>query len=205
MKDFCAIISGGEFSSFDDISEAGFVIAVDKGYEYACEKNIQPNLLVGDFDSCKCDIDTSIPILNLPVEKDDTDTMAAIRYAIDMGYNDIVVYCALGGRLDHLLGNLQAMSFAAERGAQVTVKDSLNKMFIISNKQISIKKEEGYSLSVLSLSDICEDVCLEGLKYPLDNARLTNKFPMGISNEWSDETATVKVGNGILLVILSKL
>ena len=75
----CAIISGGEFSPINGIENADYIIACDKGYEHAAACGITPDLLVGDFDSYKGERDKRVPVLDLPVEKDDTDTMAAVR------------------------------------------------------------------------------------------------------------------------------
>ena len=78
MKKLCAIISGGEPDDLTGIHEADFIIACDRGYAYAKEAGIRPDLLVGDFDSYRGALDKSVPVLDLPVEKDDTDTMARI-------------------------------------------------------------------------------------------------------------------------------
>ena len=79
MSGLCAIISGGDFSPLDGIDEADFVIACDRGFEYAQRGGIKPNLLLGDFDSYSGALPEDTEILLLPVEKDDTDTMSAIR------------------------------------------------------------------------------------------------------------------------------
>ena len=109
MKKLCAIISGGQSDDLAGIRDADFIIACDRGYAYAKEAGIRPDLLVGDFDSYRGALDKSVPVLDLPVEKDDTDTMAAVRWAVSEGFSELRLYCALGGRLDHLMGNLQAL------------------------------------------------------------------------------------------------
>lgn len=204
MNDFCAIISGGEYSPLDNIENACYVIACDKGYEYAQKNGIIPDLVVGDFDSYKESIPDDIPLLDLPTEKDDTDTMAAMRYAVKLRYNNIVLYCAAGGRIDHFLGNIQAAMFATQYGVTVKIEDKNNSMCVITNQTITLPPKEGYSLSVLSLSDKCENVSIKGAKYELDDTTLTNKFPIGISNEWIGDVQ-INVGSGILLIIQSKL
>ena len=77
MKKLCAIISGGEPDDLTGIHEADFIIACDRGYAYAKEAGIRPDLLVGDFDSYRGALDKSVPVLDLPVEKDDTDTICS--------------------------------------------------------------------------------------------------------------------------------
>ena len=119
MKGLCAIISGGEYSPMDDIKAAEYIIACDRGYSYAKRSGIVPDLLLGDFDSYTGNLPEGAAVERLPREKDDTDTMHAVRRALELGFTRISLYCALGGRLDHLLANLQAASYAAERGVPV--------------------------------------------------------------------------------------
>ena len=165
---------------------------------------MRPQLLVGDFDSYTGSLPADIPILDLPVEKDDTDTMAAIRYAVQEDYSEIVLYCALGGRLDHLLGNVQSAVFAVERGCRVHIIDTDNLLYFFTDGALTLPPREGWSLSLLSLTDRCENVSVTGVKYPLRDATLTNGFPIGVSNEWRGE-AQISVGGGVLLVVMSKM
>ena len=111
----CLIITGGDFSPFT-VPEGAFVIACDRGYAYARRCGVRPHLVVGDFDSYSGELDPEIPLQKLPTEKDDTDTMSALRYALSRGFAEITLVCALGGRLDHTLANLQAAVFAAKAG-----------------------------------------------------------------------------------------
>ena len=80
MKQHCAIISGGRFSELNGIEAADFVIACDKGVEYAARGGVLPDLLVGDFDSYHGALPEGVPVHELTVEKHDTDTMAPIRW-----------------------------------------------------------------------------------------------------------------------------
>ena len=203
MKRICAIISGGEFSPLEGIDRAEYVIACDKGYEYAVKSGIKPDLILGDFDSCEMELPENVIVEKLPKEKDDTDTMAAIHRALGMGFEHILMYCALGGRLDHLLGNIQAASFAASSSAFVEIIDMDNRLYFMQNTSVEIEPRSGWSLSLLALTDECENVTVRGTKYTLENASLINRYPLGISNEW-DGSAHICVGRGILLVILSR-
>ena len=90
MEKTCAILSGGAFSPLAGIEDhTALVIACDKGYAYAKRAGIKPDLFVGDFDSLRGKVDVDVPVLELPCEKDDTDTMAAVRYAVEKGYTHL--------------------------------------------------------------------------------------------------------------------
>ena len=204
MKKICAIISGGEFAPLDSINSADFIIACDKGYEYAKTNGITPDLIIGDFDSFSGELPSEIKTITLPCEKDETDTMTAVKYAVNNGFSEIHLFCGLGGRLDHLLGNLQTAAFAAKAKVFVKIFDTENEIYVFSNSQISIPKKDGFSISLISLTDKCENVSISGGKYPLKNAVLTNISTLGISNEWVN-SITVSAGDGILAVVMSKM
>lgn len=204
MEQLCAIVSGGEPGPLTGIDRASMVIACDKGFLYLQQAGIRPGLFVGDFDSFSGPLPGDIPVLDLPREKDDTDTMAAMRWALAHGYGEIYLYCALGGRLDHLLGNLQAGAFAVERGARVTILGARDTLYLLGSGSLTLPPQLGRSLSLLSLSDRCTGVTIQGVKYPLENAELTNRFPIGVSNEW-ESTAELTVQTGILAVLLSEM
>lgn len=204
MKKTCAIISGGEFAPLDKAKKADFIIACDKGLEYANLCGIAPDLIIGDFDSFLGNLPSDIPKITLPQEKDETDTMAAMKYAVEKEFEEILLFCALGGRLDHLLGNLQTAAYAAKAGVFVKIFDNKNEIYIFSNSKISIPKKDGFSISLIALTDKCENVSISGGKYTLKNAVLTNMSTLGISNEWIDDI-TVTVEEGVLAVVMSEM
>ena len=204
MKELCAIISGGEFSLFEDIEDADYVIACDRGYGYACRCGVRPDLILGDFDSYPDALPDDIPVERLPEEKDDTDTMHAIRRALERGFTSIRLYCALGGRLDHLFANLQSAAFAVKRGASVEIIGNDCRINVISESTLSLPERPGWSLSVFSLTDCCRHVSIRGTKYILDDVTVTNDFPVGTSNEWRG-CAEISAGEGILAVMQCRM
>lgn len=105
MEKICAIISGGEYAAATGINECDYIIACDHGYEHAQRMEVGVDLLLGDFDSYAGTLPQDVEILRLPVEKDDTDTMSAVRHALSRGYRHIRIYRALGGRLANPVGD----------------------------------------------------------------------------------------------------
>lgn len=205
MEKSYTIITGGDFSPIREIPAGEHVIACDKGYEYALRCGIVPGLVIGDFDSCSVSPVEGVPVERFRSEKDDTDTMIAVRHALDSGASHIRLCCALGGRLDHLLGNLQSAVFAAKRGVPVGICDESTEILVLPPCALDIDRREGFSLSLISAVDKCEGVCISGVKYPLDMATVTNSFPIGVSNEWRADTAKLSFQSGILMVIMAKL
>ena len=203
MKRLCAIVSGGEFSPLNEIESSDFIICCDKGYEYVSRVGLSPNLVVGDFDSYLGAIPEKIPVVKLPKEKDDTDTMFAIKYAVNHGFKKIFLYCALGNRLDHTIANIQSSIWATPELEYLKIFSQNEEVYFINNSRIRIPKKENYSLSLFSATDKCKNVTIKNVKYTLNNATLTNSFPLGVSNEWIDD-AEISVESGILMIVLSK-
>ncbi len=200
----CLIITGGEYSPIHDTDGYDMIIACDKGYEYARLDGIAVSVIIGDLDSYQGNIPSNAPVIRLKPEKDDTDTMAAIKLAKEKGCTDIVLTCSLGGRADHLLANLQGGAYAISKGLSFSIIEDNCEIHFLSNGALSFPKKDDFSLSVFSLTDECRGVSLSGVKYPLEAATLTNRFPLGVSNEWLSDKATVSVGDGILAIMLCK-
>ena len=204
MDNGCLIISGGAFSDDPPVPrDASFVIACDRGWQYAERLGIVPDVILGDFDSSAPPARTDVPVLTFPVRKDDTDTMLAARHALEKGYRDITVCCALGGRFDHTLANLQTAAFIVSRGGRCRLLGRNTELIAFTRGTVRLPRRKGYKLGVFSLSDRCENVTLRGTDYDCENIGLSSAFPLGACNAWAADTAEISVGNGILLAVSS--
>lgn len=205
MSRRCIIISGGEFTPVPDILPDDFIIACDRGYPYCLKLGLKPDLMISDFDSFSGPVAEEIPVLDFPSEKDDTDTMLAIRWALENHFDEIRMYCALGGRLDHTYANMQSLVFARKHGIQAGIYSPDEIILAVQNEKISLPRREGWSLSVFAADTACSGVTLRGTKYLLENAELIPSFPLGVSNQWTAPEAEISVQEGVLLVIQSKM
>lgn len=201
----CLIISGGEYSPLPDNGEDyGCIIACDKGWEYAKKLDLIPDMVIGDFDSSPVP-DSKLPIKIYPKEKDDTDTMLAAKHALESGYKDITICCAFGGRLDHMLGNIQAAAFIVSNGGEAVLMGNDTYAYAFTGKKRAFPKLREYSFSVFSLSDQCTGVSIRGSLYDCEDTDFTNCFPLGVSNGWKNDMIEIRAGSGILLVVESPL
>ena len=201
----CVVISGGDFSPVSGISPDDFVIACDRGYVYCERLGLRPDLIISDFDSYTGPVDSEIPLNRFVSEKDDTDTMLAVRYAVEHGFHELLLCCALGGRLDHLIANLQSLVYAQKHGLPAVLLSEDTEIRTLVGGALRIPRREDRSLSVFALDGPCRGVCISGAKYPLANAELLPSFPLGVSNTWAGEEAVISVEEGILLIVLSKI
>ena len=195
----CLIIAGGEYAPICP-RPGEYIIACDRGYVYAQREGIRPQLLIGDFDSYCGALPEDIPVARFKKEKDDTDTMLAIRWAVDQAYDAVRISCALGGRLDHLYANIQSLSFAVKAGLEAEMADERTWLRALGPGEYTIKAREGWSLSLFALSESVEGLSISGSKYELENGRLEYSFPLGASNEFRGD-ACVRFESGMLLVI----
>ncbi len=185
--------------------ESDFVLCADGGYAHAIAAGVAPNLVIGDCDSTH-GIDIPAALLRrVPVEKDDTDTMLCVRYAIERGYTECILLGGIGGRLDHTLANLQTLAFAHKHGLRAALCDAFDRAFFLENGEILLPRKEEFTLSLFSFSEQCRGVYISNVKYPLVDATLTNVFPLGVSNAFAAPEARISVREGLLLIVLSRL
>lgn len=198
----CFIFSAGTFFGMREYPAKGdFVIAADAGYRLCQQIGIVPDVVLGDFDSMEAPEDVG-QICRLPVEKDDTDTLAAVRLGLQRGCSEFFLYGATGGkRLDHTLANLQTLLFLRRQGARGWMYDNDFIWTVIENESISIEKTVEWGLfSAFCMGDRAEGIDEIGVQYPLNNAALTPDFPIGVSNHILENQAMVTVRNGALAV-----
>ena len=181
--------------------QGDYVIAADRGFDSLVAYGVRPDLAVGDFDSLG-HRPNHPNVIQLPAEKDDTDMVFALRKGLELGYRRFILLGGVGGRLEHTLGNLQLLDWlacqggqgflAGEKTAATCIRDGMSVTFPPSMT--------GY-LSVLCNSGRAEGVDLTGLKYPLNGYTLTGSFPLGVSNQFLGQEASVSVKQGSLLLI----
>ena len=203
----CVIFGGGEITDLrytqSILRDDDYIICADRGYAYCVSLNIKPDLVLGDFDSYTGDMPEQCEILRYPVEKDDTDTMLAVKEAISRGYKNIVMVGMLGGRLDHTFANIQTLVYAAQHGAKAAIADkSCRIASMCGGQSLTIPYERGYHFSVFCHSDTAWGVDIRHAKYEVENVEMTNGFPMGVSNDFlPGENAVVNVRKGILIIV----
>ncbi|MEM1484954.1 thiamine diphosphokinase [Oscillospiraceae bacterium PP1C4] len=204
----CIVLSGGPVSDYDQVSLCtmpdDFIVACDAGYLAAQHFGLKPDLLVGDFDSYHGEVDPGVEVLTVPAKKNDTDTLLGIKIGLENGCREFIIVGGFGGRLDHTIANLQVLSFLCEQGAQGMILANDNRAWAIRDSEITIPRLENYHISVFAWGDTCTGVTLAQLAYPLTDYTLTPTFPLGISNEFTEDTAKISVKQGTLLIIASK-
>ncbi|NBH62370.1 thiamine diphosphokinase [Anaerotruncus sp. 80] len=184
-----------------DFSEFNKIICADGGLLIAQKLGLSPDFLIGDYDSMNV---PSGDVIKLPMEKDMTDSEAAIDLAVSKGYKDITLLGGLGGRFDHTMGNIGMLAKFCGTTIRLSLIDGQNYLFMVAPGTYTVPKNAYTYLGIISYGDDAKNVTLRGVKYPLTNHHLTNKTTLGVSNEIICDSATVSFTDGMLLIILSK-
>lgn len=194
------IFGGGSFEGeFPLIKDDDYIIAADAGYCVLKEHGVSPHITVGDFDSAGFVPDENAVLL--PVEKDVTDSHAAADIALKKGCDEICIYGGMGGRPDHTFANFTLIVSLVSYGVGAYCVGDGYTVTAVKDGRITLDGEKGKTVSVFSWSEKSEGVTLKGLKYPLNEAVLTNNFALGVSNSFESKRAEISVKKGILLVM----
>ncbi len=214
MKHFL-IVAGGEIEDafvcrIIQEEHPTSVIAVDCGMDFFYRNKKMPDVIVGDFDSAEPESLTyfrrqGVRIKELSPMKDDTDTEAALRLALQMGAERITLLGAIGSRIDHMLANIELLGIGLMAGVPMVMMDAKNKIRM-ADTGLTIKKceQHGTYVSLLPYTPEVTHLTLRGFKYPLNDVILRGFCSLGISNEIIEEEAEILFGSGILLVMETK-
>ena len=200
----CVIVGGAEINNYEFIREklctADYVIFCDSGLTHLEHLQVKPSLIVGDFDSHenpRLDVETIV----LPCEKDDTDTVFAVKEAIKRGFENFLLIGVVGARLDHTIGNVSILLYLDSLGKKGCIMDDYSEMEIVSEMPVSITNDYSF-FSILNITGCAKGITITGAKYPLADAEITCEYQYGVSNEvLPGETAAVSVKHGKLLLI----
>ncbi len=146
-----------------------------------------------------------------PPDKDESDTELAVLAALRRGADGIVVVGALGGeRIDHALANIGLLALPALAGHSAIILDDRQRLSLVrapgpdgSAATRAIPGRIGDVVSLLPWAGTVLGVTTRGLAYPLDDEPLPAGPARGLSNVRTDADASVRVRDGLLLVIES--
>jgi thiamine pyrophosphokinase len=205
------VISGGIMDDIGFLSDEiriadnPIIICADGATQRLKELDIVPDCIVGDMDSVEEDTlryfgAKGSRVIRHPEDKDETDTQLALEYAFGMNPDEIRIFGALGGRIDHALANISLLVMCTKRGIDTKIVDRDCELFVIDRSCV-INGREDETVSLIPLSTNVSGIRLEGFRYPLTDAVMEIGVPYGISNRLTGTRGTVSVKSGYLLVI----
>ena len=200
----CVIVGGAGIREYQRIRESlrgdDWFVYCDGGLKHVQELGREPNLIVGDFDSHE-QPETDTETIVLPCEKDDTDTVYAVKEAVRRGFRDFLLIGVTGERFDHTFGNISLLLYLDSQGIPACILDDYSEMRIVSRETAEVKEDCSW-FSLLNISGTAKGITIRGAKYPLTDGEITSEYQYGISNEvLPGKTAHVSVREGRLLLV----
>ena len=200
----CVIIGGADIADYGRIRQSlrgsDFCIYCDSGLKHEEGIGMKPNLIVGDFDSHE-QPETDVETIVLPCEKDDTDTVYAVREAVRRGFGDFLLIGVIGARFDHTFGNVSILLYLDSLGKTARIMDDYSEMEIVSRKAAEVDGSFSF-FSLLNISGTAKGITICGAKYPLEGGEIRSDYQYGISNEvLPGKTAVISLLEGCLLLV----
>ncbi|MBQ4416360.1 MAG: thiamine diphosphokinase [Butyrivibrio sp.] len=209
----CVIISAGDLPEAEiSLHEDDYVIACDAGYAHCRRLGMEPDLIVGDFDSLgdeSCvspvaheatdgrspcttgllreiaEIEKKTParVMRLAVRKDETDTFAAARIGLEKGFRSFVLYGAIGGmRLSHTLANLQTLLYLKRNGADAVIESGHIRITVIENETVTFDDPPDADVSLFPAEGAAGGVTLQGMNYNAKDITVSPGNTLAVSN-----------------------
>ena len=215
------IIAGGklnpEFAKgfiADHSFDKTLFIACDSGFESCLSLGVNPDIVVGDFDSISDDAykkieNTGAEVIKLNPIKDDTDTEFALRLAFKRTKNtdEIYILGGTGARIDHTLGNINLLGLGLKHDRDVILVDERNYILMLApgwTLELEKGNQFGKYISVFPYAGAASGVTMKGFKYPLHRATLKCFNTLTVSNEIVEDFASIHVAEGYLIVCESR-
>ncbi len=178
--------------------EGDLVIAADAGLLTARRFGVEPDIVLGDFDTLgkTPDVPDTTELLQTPAEKDDTDTQLAVAVALSRGARQITIVGGLDGRLDHTLSSLAILEELADKFIPAVMTSGKNRVRFLRNNSTLLPRSHFRYFSILAADLTVKGVSVNGGKYPLKNAKLSRKKQYAVSNEITGNCALIDIRRG---------
>ena len=194
-------MSERELEFYREIGElSDIIICADGGLNLAVSVGMTPNIVIGDMDSVDDEVLSSVnsEIIRYPKEKDYTDGFLALKKAMDIGCDEIIISNAISSAMDHSLANIQMLLSAKDRKAMISEPDV--DIYALDSSELILKGNAGEMVSILPLSEKAEEICIEGMKYGIKDGEFSIDGRNGISNEMTGKEARISVKKGFLVI-----
>ncbi len=181
------------------------VIAADGGLVEATRLGLHVDLLIGDLDSAPAEAVAAYEagggrVDRHPTDKDASDLELAMDAAVAGGADTLLVLGGDGGRLDHVLG--VCFLLGSSRYAGATVDAVLGRALVhIVRGERQLTGTPGETVSLFALGGPATGVATTGLRWQLDDDQLAAGSTWGLSNEFAEGDASIRVRDGVVLAI----
>ncbi len=187
------------------VQNSDYIICADGGTRHALTLGVKPDLIIGDLDSAEQAVlekfkDAGVSIESFSEDKNETDLELAINRALELNPEELIIVAALGGRLDQTIANISLLTDPRLSSFDVRLDDGVEEI-ILCRDQAEVHGRSGDIVSLIPWHGAVYEVQTQHLKWALHKETLYPDKTRGISNEMTDETASVSIGSGLLLIV----
>ena len=188
--------------------EAELTVAVDGGWLVHRSAELEPDVILGDFDSCGelSEIEKIFPrsALHHLSDQNHTDFEKALDWIKQMGQpKKLVILGGLGKRMDHTLSNL-IIAGRVDSKIEVIFDDVHEYVSRITPETpLNVRGRSGANLSILPLGE-CEGVQSSGLEWELENLSFSWDRMISQSNRCATDEVKVSCQSGVLYGFVPK-
>ena len=205
----CVIVGGADIGRYSRIrsylKDDDYVIYCDSGLRHMKDLGAEPSLIVGDFDSAD-DPHLETETITLPVAKDDTDSVYALKEGMKRGFREFLLIGVIGMRLDHTLVNTYSLILLCNHGCHGMIVDDYSEIELITGSP----ERSGYAsvsgeypfFSLVAIEGTASGVSIRDAKFCLEDACIHPYYQFATSNEvLPGRTAQISIKDGKLLLI----
>ena len=178
------------------------VVATDGAAQQLFRLGIRPEVIIGDLDSIspeELETFSGSQIIRRPSQSLN-DLEKALQYCREHNFRRLNIFGITGGREDHTLTNFSVLARYLE-DFEMEIVTPFATIFPVRD-QFSYTGNPGQLISLLPFGESV-GVTTQGLKYPLQRARLALGLQEGLSNQIIDRTFEVTLQDGLLLVFIN--
>jgi len=204
------VLVNGELNKLDVLQRRikaesfDLVLGADNGARFAEILKVKLDAVIGDMDSLsepeRKEI-VGVKYISYPAGKNETDLELALLYAKVHGADSIVMVGAMGGRIDMTISNILLITNEKLSSCRIEVWDGEQTAWLIRPPGEDIFGQPGDTISFIPLGGYASGITNYGLKYPLQNAVLTQGSPRGVSNLLEKSPARIEFREGLLLAV----
>lgn len=185
-----------------ETQEADLLIGADGGGNKILTHGMIPDFVIGDLDSFKKPDHIDLEIIH-DENQETNDLEKALSLVLEKKAKTCTVLGAFGKRMDHALKNLSVLKKFDDRFDSLIYKDELFEA-VLATSSCTMNIGSGRIVSLFPLSGEVRGITTEGLKYSLNNELLKNGQRDGTSNETVEDSFSITVQEGDLVIFVEK-
>ena len=197
------VVAGGDIALYDRarsfLRGDDYFIFCDSGLYHKKELKVEPDLIIGDFDSHNL-VQNEAETIVLPEKKDDTDSISGVKVALNRGFKEFLLLGMTGRRMDHTLCNIYLLDYIERNGGKALLVDDWSEMEIVEKEEVLVPDTYAY-FSLIAWKGKCQGVYIDNALYPLCDAMIESHYQYGISNEPLEGGSKIRVEKGSALLI----